>query len=540
MGLEGKKVLISAPTGMGKTTFIIKTLLNYLRKRRKKLLVLCNRRLLRIQYWNSIVDQFISCVEIERCVMVTTYQNLTEMIKRKKSLRKFFEDYETIVCDECHYFYADSDFNGLGTYALLQEIAYAGAERTMIFMSATMDEVSPLIERTIKNCLWRLSRTERNTRICSENERIIKYDYSQFADYDRFRCIYVPDIETLCEILISSPKKSVVFINNKEKGVALKERMLKTRKIATSQIEIINADNIDGDGDVVQNLAIGNRLLPKILITTAVLDNGVSIQDAEVGNVMIETESKIEFLQMLGRIRAENVEECNLYFVQRDKSEFMKRMNRYREEQERFKMLTTPELRKNRDFYLQEILEDGELSDFYKRALVWMKFESQYYVFPENESIYLNKETDLYVNEFARLKIGDMYVTESRFYALALSDPLKVAYEQMAWIGKMPEELQILESEYRKTREQELVDILLAVKGYTKEKLQEVKVKLVKEFRRDLFPDVLANNGTISNDKLGIICDSYGLELIEKSEPEKRIKLYSIRNKEIEKKEDML
>ncbi|MDE7020044.1 MAG: DEAD/DEAH box helicase family protein [Lachnospiraceae bacterium] len=39
---KGKKILIAAPTGMGKTTFVVRVLLKYMKKRRKKLLILCN------------------------------------------------------------------------------------------------------------------------------------------------------------------------------------------------------------------------------------------------------------------------------------------------------------------------------------------------------------------------------------------------------------------------------------------------------------------------------------------------------------------
>lgn len=66
--------------------------------------------------------------------------------------KDLFEGFDAIICDECHYFYADSDFNGLGTYVLLQAIALAGMTKTMIFMSATMQEVESLIDQTITNC----------------------------------------------------------------------------------------------------------------------------------------------------------------------------------------------------------------------------------------------------------------------------------------------------------------------------------------------------------------------------------------------------
>lgn len=532
---NGKKILISAPTGMGKTTFVVRVLLDHLRKRGKKLLILCNRRLLRLQYWNSIVDQFVSYAEIEECVTIITYQQLAEMLKQKKSVKRYFESFELIVSDECHYFYSDSDFNGFGTYALLQEIVGAGALKTMIFMSATMEEVKPLIVQTLKNGLCRLSRTERNMRIKKENEEILEYDFTELADYSRFHCIYVQDMESMCDILVKSPKKSVIFMNNKEKCFDLMERMIRIQKIEKTKITILNAENMDINGDVVQSLVISNRLLPKILITTAVLDNGVSIHDQEVGNVMIETESKTEFLQMLGRIRSESTGVCNLYFVQRDKSEFAKRKTKYEKDLKEFEKLSINALRKNRNFYLQEMMSDGELAEFYKRALVWMKFNSQFYNWPDNETYNDHLESDLYINEFAKRKIGDMYVAESRFYALAVSNPLDVAFEQMGWIGKKEEELQILESEYRKKREEKFIEKLLSVQKITLDDLKVIKEEVVKEYHQDFFSDILAKNGTISNEKLMLLCERYNLEFFTEENPKNRKQIYTIRRKKEDK-----
>lgn len=534
----GKKILISAPTGMGKSTFVVDTLLEYAKNqfRKTKMLILCNRKLLRMQYWNDLVQRFGSYAEIDGSVKVMTYQELAEMMKHQIPLKEIVYGYGLIVFDECHYFYADSDFNGYGTYALLQEIACEGVKRTMIFMSATMDEVKPLIAQTVKNCLTRLSRTGRMTEDTCNYGEILDYDFSEMADYTRFQCTCVPDWETLCEMLAESSKKSVIFLNNKEKGAGLVEKLTRTGKIEKGEIIVLNADNMDCESEVVQHLAISHKLIPKILITTAVLDNGVSIKDAEVGNIVIETESKIEFLQMLGRVRAESVNSCTLFFVQRDRKDFQNRKNRYKEEMERLEKLTTRELRTNREFYIQTMWNRDEMAEFYRKVLVWMKFQSQFFVWPENESLALNLQSDFYINEFAKRKIGDMYVAESNFYAMAMSDPLKVVYAQMAWIGKAPEELQIMGSGYRERRQEEFVSRLLQCQNYTLEKLKNFKISLVKEFKKEFFADIQTNNGTLSGDKLDAICQHYGLVFESNKDSETRIEMYSI--KKICKEED--
>lgn len=80
------------------------------------------------------------------------------------------------------------------------------------------------------------------------------------------------------------------------------EQFVKTKNVERQQIAFLNADNIDHESNkiLISNLAISHKLVPKILITTSVLDNGVSIHDADVGNVLIMTESKCSFCRCLG------------------------------------------------------------------------------------------------------------------------------------------------------------------------------------------------------------------------------------------------
>lgn len=539
---EGKKILINAPTGMGKTTFVLQTLLPYFRRKRGKVLILCNRVLLRMQYWSSLLGQFENYYEIEQCVTIMTYQELAEEVKNRSSVDRLFKDFAAVICDECHFFYSDSDFNGYGTFALLQAIACAGATKTMIFMSATMEEVGPLIEQTLGNCLTILSRTGRNPEIMDKNAEILFYDFSGLADHKRFRCICVPDLETVCGLLAESPKKSVIFIDDKEKGAELMEFLFKTQKVNRQQIAFLNADNIDHEinKELIRNLTITHKLMTKILITTSVLDNGISIHDSEVGNVLIQTESKCSFLQMLGRIRAEEVDDCNLYFVKRNEKEFSRRMAKYEWELNNFKKLDSVEQTKRWEKYLYAVWDrkDEAMADFYRKALVWMKHDDQFFSVSKNGLYIRHGEANFYVNEFAKRKIEDMYMVESRFYALALDNPLKIVYEQMAWIGKEPEELQVQESQYVKMREQELINYLLKVRDFTVEEMKDFKKILVKDYRKEFFDDVLANNGTISNEKLQEICKRYGLALEVHEDTENRRKIYCIGNEKNEEKEE--
>ena len=528
-----RKILISAPTGLGKTTFIVKILLPYLQSQGRKLLILCNRRLLRDQYWNDLVRQYSDFTDLEESVQLMTYQELAQKCRNQNSINSILSDFQTIVCDECHYFYSDSDFNGFGTFALLQMIVSAGLNKQIIFLSATMEEVKPLIEQVITNIgvvEMPDGSLHKKKNLNYEPSEPLYMDFSVYADYQRFQCLSMPDEATLCDYLANSQKKSLVFIDSKERACKMRGRLVKVGKLGSQDVEILHSDNIDSpcNRKLVQHLSICHKLLPKILITTAVLDNGVSIHDEEVGNVVILTESKISFLQMLGRVRAESVNRCNLIFVIRSEDVFLNRKNKYEQRLAEYKKLEQTNLKLCSDYFEKLIWDNtDDLVEFYRNALVKMPYD--YQCFTPHKWVRVTKgNEELYVNQFAKIKTGDMYLIESRFYSMAADDPLKVIHEQMSWIGKEPYELCTEDSSYLEERRQQFIEYLLSVQDYTNKELQEFKQKLVREYRNDFFDDIPAKNGTLSTEKLKEICKRMGLIFDEKENSETRNKLYSI------------
>ena len=533
---EGKKILITAPTGMGKSTFIVKKLLPYLRSQGRKLLILCNRRLLRDQYWDGLVRQYSDFTDLEDSVQLMTYQELAQKCRNHNIINSLFSDFQTIVCDECHYFYADSDFNGFGTFALLQMIVSGGITKEILFLSATTDEVKPLIKQVITNIsLVELEdgSLHKKKNLNYEPSELLYMDFSLYEDYQRFQCLSMPDEPTLCDYLANSPKKSLIFIDNKERAYKMREKLVKGG-LDSQDVEILHSDNIDSpcNSELVRHLSICHKLLPKILITTAVLDNGVSIHDEEVGNVVILTESKISFLQMLGRVRAESVNRCNLIFVIRSEDVFLNRKNKYEQRLAEYKKLEQTNLKLCSDYFEKLIWDNtDDLVEFYRNALVKMPYD--YQCFTPHKWVRVTKgNEELYVNQFAKIKTGNMYLIESRFYSMAVDDPLKVIHEQMSWIGKEPYELCTEDSSYLEERRQQFIEYLLSVQDYTNKELQEFKQKLVREYRNDFFDDVPAKNGTLSTEKLKEICKRMGLIFDEKENSETRNKLYSIATQE--------
>lgn len=514
--LKGKKVVLKAPTGTGKTTFILKVFLKYCSSLGKKVLILCNRKLLKEQYGYDIAQLYVRHAEMEKDVQVMTYQELSEKIQRGCSLENVFVDFSAIVCDEAHYFYADSDFNAWGTYVLLQSIVKAGFYKCMIFITATFEEVYPLIKKCFQSYREKIEQFKYFEGIEEYFWSDQIYDYSNLAEYTRITCHYVPDVETLANIIAESPKKSLIFIDDTKRAESFKKMLVETKKVCDSDVFLLNSKIMEESkgNEIILNLAINGRILPKILITTSVLDNGVSIHDQEVDNIVIATEAKVSFVQMLGRVRAESNERCNLYIYPRGKDYFRKRIEQNEEKMRLFRELEL-KLRTNK---WETILYDAwygndEESEFIRNAIVITKEALEYYSEEKVWGSLRKGDITLAVNEFSKEKTGNQLNRYKEFFKLALMSKEAVAIKQISWLGKSEDELIVNESSYLKEREEGLIRLLSTIDNYNNEELQKVKEKIAKEYRRDVLIDFALKNSSFSTEKLALICERYGLKL---------------------------
>ncbi|MDO5424031.1 MAG: DEAD/DEAH box helicase family protein [Eubacteriales bacterium] len=522
--LEGKKVIIAAPTGMGKTTFILSEFLPYCKLRGKKVLILCNRRLLWEQYDFDLAERYARYAEMQTDVEVSTYQKLIAKIRCSSYIDNLFSGYDVIIFDEVHYFYSDADFNAEGTYILLQALIKAAYYKTVIMITATLKEVLPIIERTFFQCK---SKIERETGVFPGFEKYAYkgkiYNFEAYRDYDRFQCIFVPDLESLADEISHSVGKTLIFLDDIKKAEDFKAMLTKDGVMDTKEVSLLTAQILEEktDSPIVRHLVISHKLLTKVVITTSVLDNGVSVHDPELENVVITTESRVSFIQMLGRVRDETTETCKLFLFPRSSQYYDYRMKQYTERMNWYKDLERKILQgKSFELLSQGWFDDDEQSHFLRNAAVISKDDREFY--SENKAYAYLRRGDMVisVNQFAKEKTGNMLNAEKKLYCLSMEDPAKVAIEQISWIGKSPEELKIVDSTYHDRRLNELRTKLLEVINFSSEKLQIFKAELAKEFRRDLIGDIVFKNGSFSNEKLKEICERNGLsfhqEVVEK------------------------
>ena len=138
-----KPILISAPTGSGKTTFILNNLLPYVKEQGKYLVYFVNRSALKKQIVNQIPP------ELRDTIIVETYQHVPNMVFNpfadnyliyenkaflgENNQRLSMADY--YVFDEAHFFTADAAFNELSVKSML-----CNSKAVEIFITATVSD----------------------------------------------------------------------------------------------------------------------------------------------------------------------------------------------------------------------------------------------------------------------------------------------------------------------------------------------------------------------------------------------------------------
>lgn len=359
---NGKVILLTAQTGKGKTHFILNTLLKYVIKNNGFIFYFVNRKLLKKQIENDIRDREIQLSQnniyvLNNYIKVYTYQSIENLNKhieienKIKNLQKECE-YNIFDCnkfhhniffiyDECHYFYCDSNFNTKTevSYYHLRNIIqnqyrkknrienddrnYSHNEEDdkilkwnyiEIFMSATMEQMkSKIYEDNNNDSIFYFPRNYNS---------IIHYDCD--LDYSYVNINILDSKQRIPDLVTNSSEKWLIFVDNKNYGKELMD-ILKNNKTDVAYIDT-DYENDDDSKQTVNNITENSLSQKRVIISTSVLDNGVSIKDEALRNLIILVDNKETFLQMLGRIRINDNDEVNLYICNKTKQDFEKRI----------------------------------------------------------------------------------------------------------------------------------------------------------------------------------------------------------------------
>lgn len=310
----GDIVYITAPTGSGKTTFILNVLLKYATMLCLTILLVVNRQSLRVQIKRALADRksipFKTLDELDKIttfgnLTIWTYQYMEQCIDNKLNIplrnpgvNQWF-DY--VVFDEAHYFIEDSLFNPR-TELVYNAQKYYFKRAVRIFISATLDE---FIEYNIEHERY----SDGGFENCFYSRPKQIWEYGIQADYSNYSVSYFNNFSQICDRISNDTigGKYIIFVSNKadadyiEKQIGAKLISADTKNMKFSQ-----------EGQIYQQILLDQMFDCKVIVATSALDNGINLIDEELCNIVISTISRTEFIQMLGRKRT-NGAQINLF-----------------------------------------------------------------------------------------------------------------------------------------------------------------------------------------------------------------------------------
>lgn len=335
-------ILIDAPTGSGKNTFILDTIIPSLGSI-QKLLILSNRTALNLQFKRKlrerlgappISDHDLAKQELFGNVWVISYQKIFQYLNTPNHpLHNIYSEVSHIVMDEAHFFLSDACFNP-ETEAILYTLLSKYPWAIRIYMSATPAHVKDLLSTieasyfsnrvgSVDHSLSHQAATRHM--LNSTNSRGLQI-YKFHADYSDCKFHLFSEWDILAKQILVSPtdEKWLIFVKSISEGNELKEKLSKS-KIPAKQIMTIDASKKDSEeyGAIVRR----ERFEVKVLISTSVIDNGVNIKDSMLKHVVIHSLDPVSAIQMAGRKRRDDGETVNFYFKTPTKQEVQQAIN---------------------------------------------------------------------------------------------------------------------------------------------------------------------------------------------------------------------
>lgn len=302
-------VLIDAPPGKGKTSFVYEVIIPLAIKMRRNILLIANRVTLSIQMKLEIMeltkslllgrltDQGIRETDIFGNVAVVSYHSLPRFLQDPDNAQ-WLENVAYVVADECHYFSADSAFNDLTGYHL-RLITKHFKRAIRIYMTATSwDVLQPLAEAEQAIDYLR----ERFTHSLAER-RFYRYWWPQ--DYSFVDLHFFKDLEEIKGLIeAKDSEKTLFFVDSRDRGQEF------ARELGSRATYL---DAASKGTKAMSKLLKENCFDTQALCTTKVLDCGVNLWDEKLSRVVVMTDDRVSMIQMLGRKRRKPGERVSLY-----------------------------------------------------------------------------------------------------------------------------------------------------------------------------------------------------------------------------------
>lgn len=330
-------IFINAPTGSGKSYFMLHIFLKHLMTKGKKMLYLVNRKILKQQLEEELTEVREELfretghidVDVADYIVISTYQRIENRLKENmNNLPALNQCFDCVVYDECHYFYADSNFNTSTELSYLY-LRQAFQKKLQIYISATPDKIKEDIGKYMR--VYQ-EKEEKNAAVESITdpikERVKKYSID--SNYKYIRLSVFEKIEDLTDRIRCSidekKEKWLIFVDSIDRGKNLQKELLKNKKEAEKEVIFLDAHyrKEESTWEATEEIAKEKFSSRRVIISTAVMDNGVSFHDLELRNLVVLADEREIFIQMLGRKRKDGGK-VNLYICKQNAEHFKSR-----------------------------------------------------------------------------------------------------------------------------------------------------------------------------------------------------------------------
>ena len=369
-GLPRNVYLLKAPTGSGKTTFFIKDLVPEARRRRQQVLLIVNRSVLTEQLINIYLKELgipPGAIEFSQAgiyplgdLVVCSYQYMAQRLQDKDTpnikIGPFeAKEYAFVVCDECHYFIADSVFTT--DSAPLVNLPKVFAQSVRIYASATMSPVRNVIlkmEQVVDLAenfphweIWpgfRYARNNMISQIHSNHNGLLQYAAffevtGAEPNYSYLHPRILADGQALWDDVIEQHEahrlhKAVVFVDSKKQGTDCKNKLNQhgiSAAFIFSEASSGSYSMDELDKKVLEEIKAKSRFESvSVLIATSVLDNGTNLIDKDITHLYISGTEYMAAVQQAGRVRMyEEGQTLELVIPRRAKSYFSSRISQW-------------------------------------------------------------------------------------------------------------------------------------------------------------------------------------------------------------------
>lgn len=429
---EGQVIIINAPTGSGKSSFVEENFKEHAFTMGKRILYVTNRVLLRNQMIERqkqrICDEAMTPKPFwlnfkrgeEGNLVFVTYQQIEHaLLFGYRQAVEYFASFDIAIADECHYFLTDSIFNP-NTIVSFQFLLSTYKNRQIIFMSATMRNFYGILINYLNRA------TSQSDLFYEGMFPAFKY-YEMQADYTGVEFDYITENREIAKKVENFPDdgKILIFVSSIAEGKEIRD-LLKT-VVPLDQIFLFSSQSVKTEkgAGVREELVAEEKFSYRVLISTALLDSGVNIVDESVKYIFLLQTNEEEAVQMLGRRRRSPGESLYVCLHARSQAYFKKIYNRLNYEINYMNTICRQEMFNReyfdiiiaKDFYnleKAEVLRKFVAMDMQKNAF------NRYFIneFSCQRMYQLMEEARVIVNEFDMLDNGAYLFRQGGWFAL--------------------------------------------------------------------------------------------------------------------------